>query len=184
VFCEVGDSLGNLVHSDVAVLTIDSCLPPEADFTWDWNHLELCFTNTSKRAETVIWIFGDGTTNDDKVDSICHTYPEKQAYLVRLYAYNQYDEDVVTKIIDLLSVGENVLGDTKVYPNPTESMVYLASQNPLRQIVIRDMPGREVLTVSASGNRSAIQVSHLPSGVYSLQWMDERGSYVQKLIVC
>ena len=94
-YCAVFDSNGDSAISNMAALEVDSCLPPVADFYWDWSLAEICFTSTSLNAESVFWLFGDGTTNANSRDSDGDTMSDAQELALGLnpLAIEDFDDD-------------------------------------------------------------------------------------------
>jgi hypothetical protein len=71
-----------------------------------------------------------------------------------------------------------------LYPNPANDLVLLSRETKEASTVsITDLKGAEVLRQQISGERALIDVRHLPSGVYSVQWFNNSGNTVRKLIV-
>jgi PKD repeat protein len=58
--------------------------PPLADFSYEFNNLEVIFTNNSSHSTTYVWDFGDGATSEDK--NPVHQYSKKNNYTVTLTA--------------------------------------------------------------------------------------------------
>ena len=68
-------------------------------------------------------------------------------------------------------------------PNPTSGRVKVSAEEPMRQVAVYDMAGKEVLAVAASGRNVEIDVSGLPGGTYVVKVESERGVAARKLIV-
>jgi len=68
-----------------------------------------------------------------------------------------------------------------VYPNPASEIVFIKSELPIQQITIYDLKGAEMANYITPGNQ--VDVSELPSGIYVLQFLTERGYSQEKLIV-
>lgn len=166
-YCVVTDMNGDSAVSSQAQLTVDSCIAPEADFefTWDWEMREVCFINTSKRDETVLWIFGDGTTNASNQDSICHTYDSLELFYVKLYAFNSYGEDVVEKSIDLLGIAPLSV-KFNVFPNPADDRVYVQSTEHITHVRLLDLKGQQVKFQIIDSAQGEVSLTDLPAGIY------------------
>ncbi|HEY4799282.1 MAG TPA: PKD domain-containing protein, partial [Bacteroidia bacterium] len=66
-------------------------LPPKAQFTYTLsckNYYTVEFINTSKGADSVVWLFGDGKKDSLNKDTIFHTYPSRGPFTASLTAYN------------------------------------------------------------------------------------------------
>ena len=78
--------------------------PPVAAFLPAVNpndYKEVTFSNTSERAESYLWDFGDGTTSDK--ENPTHGYENPGTYTVTLTATNNIDSDEATAEIELVN---------------------------------------------------------------------------------
>ena len=80
-----------------------------------------------------------------------------------------------------VGIEENFSESVKIiiYPNPTNGKLFIECEN-IITIKLYDMLGKEVLTQPANGNtstpfssRTEINISHLPTGVYSVQVLSD-----------
>lgn len=182
-YCVVSDGNGNQVQSDSAQLTISDCLPPIADFEFQWNQMEICFENTSQRAETVIWLFGDGNTDASNVQAPCHTYMTKELFFVKLRAFNDYGEDLVEKPIDLLSAETIFTDGFEWYPNPAKEMIFLQHNKPMQHYQVIDLSGQRVLDGMINASTARIDLSSLDRGLYFLLVVSEDAQITERLII-
>lgn len=94
----------------------------------------------------------------------------------------------IYKLIDSsLSVPENSLTSVKIYPNPTNSEVYIQNSdnaNPIRNIEILDLQGKSILKeTNKSQPITYVNTNHLSSGLYFLKVTNDSGShFIHKLI--
>jgi len=58
-----------------------------------------------------------------------------------------------------------------VYPNPASDFIHLSNNALVRQLVIYNFSGRQVLTFKASEGRK-YNISELPTGMYLVQFLD------------
>ena len=65
-----------------------------------------------------------------------------------------------------------------LYPNPSSSVLFLESSNPLKQISIFDILGREVF--SSNQDINEINIESYPIGNYLLKCKDEQQTYLIK----
>lgn len=100
-----------------------------------------------------------------------------------------HDNEVSIDFIDCIIVStrnadpENT--GLKLFPNPASTTVTLnlPDQN-LSAATLYDMQGREVLSLPLSPTEPAINVHHLPKGMYLIRATDARGAvYVKKLMM-
>lgn len=57
----------------------------------------------------------------------------------------------------------------KVYPNPTENILFVQSSDVLGQVLVSDARGQIVLSLESSSNMLEIDVRHLDAGIYFVQ---------------
>lgn len=69
-----------------------------------------------------------------------------------------------------------------VHPNPTKGSVTVTGQN-LRQAMVTDLLGQQVLSVKGEGNEMLIDMSALPTGVYFVNVTDEEGRKCVRKVV-
>jgi Secretion system C-terminal sorting domain len=81
----------------------------------------------------------------------------------------------------LLSSSDNNLNEIKIYPNPSNSKVFIESQKDIvKKIKLYSLLGENIQT--HSNNLKSIDVSDLASGIYLLRIFTEQGSTVKKII--
>lgn len=179
--CVVVDDNGDSVISNSATVTLDSCLEPIADFTFTFEQANVCFTNTSQNATTILWNFGDGSTDVENNETPCNDYGTAWYYDVTLYAYNDYGSDEKTMTIDLVGV-EELSENFDVYPNPMSNTLYISSSISFDQVTILDMNGRVIYSQVATSQSETIDVQSLSVGIYTLVIASEESIMYHKLV--
>ena len=82
-----------------------------------------------------------------------------------------------------ISVNEVENGATlKVFPNPSTSQVTLTSKGVLSNIELIDALGRVVLTQMININRSQLDLTQVPNGIYLLRASNEEGLFTQRVV--
>jgi gliding motility-associated-like protein len=72
-------------------INLITVLPPKPQFTYQLNcanYFTVNFTNTSKKADSVVWNFGDGTKDVTNNNTPVHTYATRGPKVVTLTAFN------------------------------------------------------------------------------------------------
>lgn len=64
----------------------------------------------------------------------------------------------------------------RLYPNPAVDMVMVSIQNEIGTLYLTDMQGRIIMQKHADGN-TQIDVSHIPSGIYSVRFISDKHIY-------
>lgn len=165
VRCVVSDSNGMADTSSSATVITDSCLAPEANFTFTIYGDSVCFQNTSLRATTVLWNFGNGSQSTDM--NPCYDYDDFQIFYVKLYAYNDYGVDEIEQEVDLLSL-EELSKQWKIYPNPAKDFVYIESSSEVTQVEVVDLVGKRTVLPADKMVANRIDLSGFNTGVYFL----------------
>jgi len=75
----------------------------------------------------------------------------------------------------------NIKNDVKLYPNPSSNNLTIeASQSAV--IEITNIQGQLVNTITATGNKTNLDVSALPCGVYLIKLITANGAEVRKFV--
>lgn len=83
----------------------------------------------------------------------------------------------------LLSKGEFTIDTSvKIYPNPTNNFVKVDSEGTIKSVQIFDIQGRLLQHSFVSENSVILDVSDMPSGMYFVKVLTEKGIKVEKLI--
>lgn len=115
-----------------AYLLRTNCLgflsPPETQFSYESNELEVNFQNNSMNAGSYTWDFGDGEylNTGEEIDSIHHHYESEGTYEVTLIAHG-CDNEADTAFLELTVEKEEEAEDStsatnyfNIYPNPVK----------------------------------------------------------------
>jgi PKD repeat protein len=146
---------------------------PLADFTVDTSvHLLATFLNTSMNTSEYEWDFGDGNTSTDKNPTHGYAHHAIKMYDVVLVASICGNlPDTLTKSITItgeVSVSENS-EDYKiwVFPNPVKGEInFNFNSNQQRTLIIYDVKGSNVLSVTESATVFKFDVSSFDEGLY------------------
>ncbi len=71
----------------------------------------------------------------------------------------------------------------KIYPNPTFGAFTIHSSAEITQVVVMNLLGRVVLSQNEPGTRQTLNISHLPAGVYIVNYRHSGGWVSEKLIL-
>ncbi|HRP90648.1 MAG TPA: GEVED domain-containing protein [Edaphocola sp.] len=146
--------------------------------------------NNPLNVTTYLWEFGDGDTATTQNAS--HTYPvlgSSKAYTVCLTVSNDCGEQQVCTNVTVtgnsikdLNLNTDVL---KLYPNPTAQTVTIDNNSGFRMknIVITNVLGQQVMKIAVKSNKQVVDVSDLISGLYQVTIEFEEGTVNRKLEV-
>lgn len=86
-------------------------------------------------------------------------------------------------VVGDIGVEENSVFDLVIYPNPSNAIVNIETKEKLDRIIVRDLQGKIVLEVLAEDkNVNQIDLTNLPSSIYSLQLVKGDLSVVRRVI--
>lgn len=146
------------------------------------------FQNNSNHADQFFWSFGDsgGQTSSDV--SPVHTFDSSGSYTVTLVAMDSCEgRDTISQVIDIsipTSVDDLMGFQLYVYPNPTNSILNIASQKMVSTIQLYDLDGGliyENKTLNAFDHR--IDLGKVKKGYCVLKIGIEGIVYSKKLLL-
>ncbi|MDD3739696.1 MAG: T9SS type A sorting domain-containing protein, partial [Bacteroidales bacterium] len=143
---------------------------PVADFSYIINSgTTVDFEDLSLNAETYAWDFnGDDIVDYTLSENVSYTYPALGQYPVNLTVTNECSSDSETKIIYVLNIDEENIGEIAIYPNPASEILFIDSEEDL-MITIIDITGKIVLQYKHNDVKtSEIDISNLAKGLYTL----------------
>tara|TARA_R110000851_G_scaffold316446_1_gene479596 strand:- start:108894 stop:110270 length:1377 start_codon:yes stop_codon:yes gene_type:complete len=141
----------------------------------------------------IVWfenLDGMGSFESKKIISTEHQFPRS---VIAADIDNDGDMDVIAssqnddKIawyenLTILGVEENQIDTIKIYPNPTEGLLYIDANNTesIVSATIFDILGKKVLQLD--GNTEQVDISNLQNGMYFLRIANMSGEVVKKII--
>ncbi len=140
----------------------------------------------------IVWfenLDGMGSFGSKKIISTEHQFPRS---VIAADIDNDGDMDVIAssqnddKIawyenLTILGVEENQIDTIKIYPNPTDGLLYIdANTKSVIGTTVFDILDKKVL--QQTGNIQQVDISTLESGMYFLRIVTDRGEIVQKII--
>jgi hypothetical protein len=164
-------NLGPIDGSPCDTLEINNL--PIARFHWNvvdtLSPLQVAFTDYSYHApSTWHWDFGDGTSSQDT--SPVHLYAASGIYTVCLTVCNANACDTVCHEVEVEALSTFTLQgegtQVLIWPNPVRDVLNFQSILPLELITFYELTGKEVLRQTAFKEQEAVNVRHLPAGLY------------------
>ena len=84
---------------------------------------------------------------------------------------------------DPCAIGEHSVQNVKVFPNPTQGMVYVSAESqPVLEMQVFDISGKMILHESVGGNGFTLDLSGYASGAYSLRLVTSKGVETVRII--
>jgi YD repeat-containing protein len=146
----------------------------------------ITFTNNSTNATTYAWDFGDNSTSTQQNPT--HPYLDG-SYTVTLIAGNGCDADTITIPVVIATGIHDVIADAAqvtVFPNPSSGMFTLSLENRTlypATLAVFSSTGACVYNLPVQSDKTVVDLSQLPSGMYSLLLRTENGVLRSKRIV-
>jgi len=154
-------SASDINMTDVVDFTDNSSPCP---YAWNWS------VNPSSG-----WNFTNGTSATSENPSIA--FNDAGNYVVSLTATNGngpsanlYSSTITVQ--NVVGIADLTQGSIKVFPNPAADLLYLKSDQTIREVKIVSALGAEVAS-SLNRINNSISLTHLPAGVYFLQIMTQ-----------
>lgn len=73
--------------------------------------------------------------------------------------------------------------DIKLYPNPTRDQFTISADFAITHVSVVNLLGQEVISQNVVGNRTDINVSELPNGIYLVKILDGQNWIVRKIVI-
>ncbi len=127
------------------------------------------FSNSSVNATSYFWDFGDGSTSMDSQP--WHAYTSAGVYDGFMVAMNdvcQPDTVFFQIAVGTAGLGEEVISDLLVFPNPFDDELTVSSESPLDEVRLYDLAGRPVpFQISQEGEKTIVR-TQIAEGSYLL----------------
>lgn len=167
---------------------LNGCIGPTANFNNSISGLTVIFENTSVKADSYSWVFGDGNT--DSSSDPTHTYSAEGTYTVCLSATNNCTIHKKCESIQLSTSGsaeEAIKEYISIYPNPGEKYIYIDVSNSKSiqfiRIEVLDMLGKKVFVDEKESINSIYKIENLDSGVYFATLYSVKSLITKKIII-
>jgi len=143
-------------------------------------------------AEHYVWAQGDSNTTVEfyKVINGAHTWPGA-SYIIGVTCqdfkaskeiwrfFSSYGEELPL----LLNVKENEFSDFKIWPNPASDYLRFKISNQQNGLVnIYSIDGQKLISYNYSGAEINIDISALPSAIYVVELVTEKGRLASKFV--
>ena len=92
-----------------------------------------------------------------------------------------YDDFKIKALSSSLSSSENVLNKAKIYPIPSENMIYISSEEEIKEIKVFDILGKVIMSFKQN-NIENISIENLKSGVYLIKLFSLEGTENHRII--
>ena len=93
--------------------------------------------------------------------------------------YGNCSSPIANDQIQINENNENVL----VYPNPTNNVLYIKSNQPIESIFLYDITGKNIIKKQTKNNFNQLDISNLRNGIYVLHLVDENQKITVKQVI-
>jgi uncharacterized repeat protein (TIGR01451 family) len=102
--------------------------------------------------------------------------------------YFDYNQPVITEpcvfLIDAtIGVTEANTTGIQLYPNPTNALLHISSEQTLKSVSVLQLDGRLVRNEIATGQQHQLDLSALQTGIYLVNVVTERGNFTSRVVV-
>ena len=134
-----------------------------------------------------VFVNGELVAENHPTMTYTFTPTENDYNVVEVRAVYEGEKTSVKAVIGLfipLWVSEQVTQAVRLYPNPSNESVFVASDADLRVIKLYDIAGRQVRHITICGTTTELDVRDLDGGIYFMQAVYSDGNTeTQKLVV-
>jgi len=92
-----------------------------------------------------------------------------------------YDDFKIKALSSSLSSSENTLNKAKIYPIPADNMIYISSEEEIKEIKVFDVLGKEIMSL-IQNNIENFSIKNLKSGVYIIKLFSLEGTENHRII--
>lgn len=144
------------------------------------------FFDNSLNADTYFWDFGDGNTST--LQNPSHTYSESGNYSITHSISNPCFDDNAYDTIDVVTnLSEEKMNQfiVSVYPNPSSAQITIElhnTQNKNAEFTLYNMNAQQLLKRWITEQKTVVDISGLPKGIYFVKIVDDRTMMVGKMV--
>ena len=137
-----------------------------AGFTFTQIDEQVSFTNTSWKAQSYSWSFGDGIISLES--NPVYTYSSNGQFLVVLQAASECNADFTSQNVEISTVGLSDLEklSLKLLSFENGRFKIVGDLDERNSMALIDMNGRQLTNFEVVDNEIQIDLSHQPSGIY------------------
>ena len=96
--------------------------------------------------------------------------------------YDDEEFEIDPEITDIDDAVSDVNG-IEIYPNPTDGLLYIRSNNTINKVIVTDMTGKVILDEIGGSNEVEIDLSSNVQGMYLLNVVTDNDFYVEKVVL-
>jgi hypothetical protein len=164
---------------------IEFCEVPTAIFEYDANGTTVQFSIPGGAGYTYIWNFSDGGFSEQQHP--VHTFDSGGTYTVCLTINGTCEGNFYCGPVQVSgnALGTNDMGNSEVevYPNPATEFMKVACPERIIRAIIFDLIGNQVWSADIGMNKTSIDITQLPKGLYILNLLTASGQVAKKVQV-
>ena len=97
--------------------------------------------------------------------------------------YGEVEDYTIVVINNSTNIDNNLLKNTRIYPNPASDMVIIKSDNLMKYVSVFNQAGQEVLSRELNSNSYRLNTSGLLSGVYHFLIKTDEGNFSRRIVI-
>jgi PKD repeat protein len=172
-----------IVYNNLAEWRVGTYDPiPQFNFTISGG--QVTFNNTSLRASSYIWDFGDSTSSIESNPT--HTYATTGTFAVKLRASKCGIEKHLIQNVTISQLNTEIPANNDanllIYPNPTNATLNIQLGNDLtiNSLKIYDIFGKQI--IEETENTNQVDIRNLSNGIYIVE-VESEGIVFRKKII-
>ncbi len=185
----------NLKRAYVYIMSKDTFIT----ISWKGNALNTVYKNTMLRWESSVgcyngWDFGDqpillgnGGTQNIEMQQSLNYHPWKRVVDSTLFKVPYYTGIVFINFNEnspcAVGINENRDNLINVYPNPTNSSLFITTTNENYNYTLFPINGKLALMGNTNGNSTSIDVKELVQGQYYIKLTNSSHTFIKKIII-
>lgn len=174
--------------TDATTLTVSA--PPESIFSYTIEDQRVAFSNSSLRAESFQWNFGDESEISSQENPV-HEYAIGAEYEATLSSTNDCGSNESIQNVNLLLTGlanDGEFTNLTIFPNPTKGLINVDFNIPTTQGIratLNDINSKTILQYSIPVGASTfiIDTQSMECGMYYLTIQSEKGKVIKKVFI-
>ena len=124
--------------------------------------------------------------------SSLNTLPADGEWILRVFDFNNEDGGTINnfsinlcRVESALSVGDNPIVNSSVYPNPSQGIINVAipALTDTATITLFDLQGRQIFSKETNQVTTSFGIENLQDGIYMVNIENEQASVTKKIIL-
>jgi hypothetical protein len=157
-----------------------------SSFNFVINDLDVVFTDSSTNSFDYFWDFGDGSTSN--LQNPEHSYASEGNYIVTQIVTDSCEAVFDTSIVEISIILQTLREDAKIidfqiFPNPTNSYIFIESNFKINELSICEISsGKILLQKHYEKSKISLNLNSLDKSIYFLKIETDEGMFTKKIV--